>query len=62
MSAVSGDGLKFTISNWPEFADNDAAVVKRGERLSAYPGRAQRERPGCSDVMMYERVLTTKEK
>lgn len=60
--AVSSDGLNFEISNWPEFPGNDAAVVVRSDKLLAYPGRAQADRPGCSDVIMFERKLTAKEK
>lgn len=60
--AVSGDGLNFEIINWPKFPGNDAAVIRRGDKLLAYPGRAQAARPGCSDVVMFERKLTAKEK
>ena len=60
--AISKDGLNFDIGNWPEFPGNDAAVIRRGDKLLAYPGRAQAQRRECSDVMMFERKLTDKEK
>lgn len=60
--AISQDGLNFEINNWPEFPGNDAAVIRRGDKLLAYPGRAQATRRECSDVMMFERTLTAKEK
>ena len=60
--AISPDGLNFEIGNWPEFPGNDAAVIRRGDKLLAYPGRAQADRPGCSDVVMFERKLSDKEK
>lgn len=60
--AVSQDGLNFTIINWPRFPGNDAAVIRRGDKLLAYPGRAQAERRECSNVAMFERKLTEKEK
>ncbi len=60
--AVSRDGLNFTISNWPRFPGNDAAVIRRGDKLFAYPGRSQAAQRECSDVVMYERTLTAKEK
>lgn len=60
--AISQDGLNFAIYNLPRFPGNDAAVIKRGDMLLAYPGRAQAARPECSDIMMFERTLVTKEK
>lgn len=60
--AVSQDGLNFTILNWPRFPGNDAVVIRRGDKLLAYPGRAQAARPDCSNIMMFERKLTAKEK
>ena len=60
--AVSPDGLNFTIINLPRFPGNDAAVVRRGDKLLAYPGRAQDERKECSNVALFERKLTEKEK
>ena len=60
--AISPDGLNFEIGNWPEFPGNDAAVIRQGDKLLAYPGRAQADRPGCSDVVMFERKLSDKEK
>lgn len=60
--AVSADGLNFTIINLPRFPGNDAAVIRRGDKLFAYPGRAQAERRECSNVAMFERKLTAREK
>lgn len=60
--AISQDGLNFEINNWPEFPGNDAAVIRRGDKLFAYPGRAQAARRECSDIMLFERKLTVKEK
>lgn len=60
--AVSPDGLNFEIVNWPKFFGNDAGVIRKGDKLLAYPGRSQAERPDCSNVVMFERKLTDKEK
>lgn len=60
--ALSSDGLNFTIIGWPRFPGNDAAVIRRGDKLFAYPGRSQAEQRECSDIVMVERKLTTKEK
>ncbi len=60
--AVSTDGLNFTIKNWPRFPGNDAAVIRRGDKLLAYPGRSQTAQRECGDVVIYERKLTAKER
>ena len=59
--AVSKDGLNFKINKFPSFPGNDAAVIRRGDKLLAYPGRAQKERKECSDVVMFEKKLSKNE-
>ncbi|MEK9185520.1 MAG: hypothetical protein AAB863_01975, partial [Patescibacteria group bacterium] len=55
--AISKDGLNFKIINTPRFPGNDAAVIQYGGKLLAYPGRAQKERKECSNVVMFEKKL-----
>lgn len=59
--AISQNGLDFEIDMFPSFPGNDAAVIRRGDKLLAYPGRAQKERKECSDVVMFEKKLSKNE-
>ncbi len=59
--AISKNGLDFEINAFPSFPGNDAAVIRFGDKLLAYPGRAQKERKECSDVVMFEKKLTKNE-
>lgn len=59
--AISQDGLNFKIFQFPRFPGNDAAVIRRTDKLLAYPGRAQKDRPECSDIVMFEKKLSKNE-
>ncbi|MBI4713596.1 hypothetical protein HY771_00165 [Candidatus Uhrbacteria bacterium] len=55
--AVSSDGLNFNIKNIPRFSGNDAAVIKMGDILRAYPSRGLKNLPGCNEILLYEKKL-----
>ncbi|MBI5369680.1 exo-alpha-sialidase [Candidatus Uhrbacteria bacterium] len=59
--AISQDGLNFQIINFPRFPGNDASIIRYGDKLLAYPGRAQKNRNECSDVVMFEKQLSKAE-
>ncbi len=55
--AISKDGLDFQIINSARFPGNDASVIHYQDKLLAFPGRAQKGRKECSDVVIFEKQL-----